>query len=50
MSVIHKFNGKNNDYRWEDVGVKKYGKEFEGVTKQVFVGPKDDSNNFFMRY
>jgi len=50
MSVIHKFNGKNKDYRWVDVGVKNYGKEFKGVTKQVFVGPKDNSNNFIMRY
>ena len=50
MSVIHKFKGEKNNYCWEDVPVREYSDEFEGVTRQVFIGPDDDSNNFHMRY
>jgi quercetin dioxygenase-like cupin family protein len=50
MSVIHNFIGKANDFRWEDVEIREYGEEFEGVTRQVFIGPNEDSNNFHMRY
>jgi len=50
MSVIHKFKGTKNDYKWEDVSIRAYGDEFEGVTRQVFVGPSEDSNNFHLRY
>ena len=50
MSVVHYFKGKEGDYAWEDVPVKEYGDEFVGVTKQVFIGPDDESNNFIMRY
>ena len=50
MAVIHRFKGKKNDYRWEDVPVREYKEEFEGVTRQVFIGPDDGSNNFHMRY
>jgi len=50
MAVVHKFIGKPDDYRWENVTVREYGDEFEGVTRQIFVGPDEDSNNFHMRY
>lgn len=50
MSVIHRFKGSNSDYRWEDVNVREYGDEFKGVTRQIFVGPDEDSNNFHLRY
>jgi quercetin dioxygenase-like cupin family protein len=50
MSVIHRFKGKKNNYLWEDVPVREYEKEFEGVTRQVVIGPDDDSNNFHLRY
>lgn len=50
MSIIHKFIGKQNDLKWENVDVRDYGKEFKGVSRQVFIGPEEDSNNFHMRY
>lgn len=50
MSTIHKFAGKANDYQWEDVSIREYGDEFVGVTRQVVIGPEEDSNNFHLRY
>ena len=50
MSIIRRFNGKENDYTWEGVEVRRYNEEFEGVTRQVFIGPQEDSNHFHMRY
>lgn len=50
MSIIHRFTGKPFDFGWEDVMVREYGDEFEGVTRQIFIGPDEGSNNFHMRY
>lgn len=50
MSVTHGFYGKPYDYSWKDVKVREYGDEFEGVTRRVFIGPDENSNNFHMRY
>ena len=50
MSIIHRFSGNESDLRWDDVQIREYGDEFEGVTRQVFIGPDEDSNNFNMRY
>ena len=50
MSIIHRFTGNPTDFGWEDVKVREYGDEFEGVTRQIFVGPDEGSNNFHMRY
>jgi len=50
MSVIHRFVGKKNDFRWDGVEIRRYGDEFEGVTRQIFIGPNEGSNNFHMRY
>ncbi len=50
MSVIHRYKGKTNDYLWEGVPVREYEKEFEGVTRQIVIGPDDASNNFHLRY
>jgi quercetin dioxygenase-like cupin family protein len=50
MSVIHRFNGNSADFKWENVQIREYGEEFAGVTRQVFIGPDENSNNFHMRY
>ena len=50
MSVIHKFTGTQNNYSWENVDIHKYNGKFERVTKQVFIGPEEGSNNFHLRY
>jgi len=50
MSIVHKFNGKPDDFRWDDVQVREYGDEFKGVTRQVFIGPEENSTNFHLRY
>jgi len=50
MSVIHRFTGTESDYLWENVEIKNYGRMLEGVTKQVPIGPDEDSNNFIIRY
>jgi len=50
MSTIHKFAGKENDYQWDGVSIREYGDEFAGVTRQVMIGPDEDSNNFHLRY
>jgi len=50
MSTIHKFTGDDSNLKWEGVDVKEYGEQFAGVTRQVFIGPADDSDNFHMRY
>jgi len=50
MSVVHKFTGEQSDLKWEGVNIREYGDEFEGVTRQIFVGPEEGSYNFHMRY
>jgi quercetin dioxygenase-like cupin family protein len=50
MSVVHKFVGGPTDLKWDDVDIREYGDEFEGVTRQIFVGPAEGSTNFHMRY
>jgi quercetin dioxygenase-like cupin family protein len=50
MSIIHPFNGSEHHFSWKNVPIKKYAEEFEGVTKQVFIGPDDGSHDFVMRY
>ncbi len=50
MSVVHKFTGTSNSFQWEDVKVREYREEFEGLTRQVFIGAEEDSNNFNLRY
>ena len=50
MSVVHKFVGDLTDFKWDDVDIREYGDEFEGVTRQIFIGPAEGSNNFHMRY
>ena len=50
MSIVHYFNGKDDEFSWEGVPVREYGDEFAGVTKRIFIGLDDDSNNFIMRY
>ncbi len=50
MSKIHKFTGTDSDFKWEDVAVRAYNEEFEGVTRQIPVGPDEGSNNFHIRY
>jgi len=50
MSVIHRFTGTETSYAWEDVEVRAYHGAFDGVTRQVPIGPAENSNNFHMRY
>lgn len=51
MSVVHKANGKTDSLAWQGVALRDYGKEgFEGVTRQVVIGPEDGSTNFAIRY
>jgi quercetin dioxygenase-like cupin family protein len=50
MSVIHRFTGTETSYAWEDVDVRAYHGAFDGVTRQVPIGPAENSNNFHVRY
>jgi quercetin dioxygenase-like cupin family protein len=50
MSVIHRFNGTNNHLRWENVDQHAYHGSFEGITKQIPIGPEEGSDNFHIRY
>jgi quercetin dioxygenase-like cupin family protein len=50
MSVIHRFTGTENNYQWEDVDVRAYHGAFEGVTRQVPIGPAEEAHNFHVRY
>ena len=51
MSAIHHFSGKKTECAWEGIEIHKYGnEEFEGVTRQVIIGPQDNTPNFAVRY
>lgn len=51
MSVIHKATSKPTFLQWEGIPVRDYGREgFEGVSRQVIIGPHDGSLNFAIRY
>lgn len=50
MSTIHKFTGEPSDYSWEGVEIQEYSDEFEGVTKQVVIGPDEKAPHFVIRY
>ena len=50
MSTIHKFTGESSDYSWEGVEIQEYRDEFEGVTKQVAIGPDEKAPHFVIRY
>jgi quercetin dioxygenase-like cupin family protein len=50
MSTIHRFVGLQDRYDWEGVEIRAYGDEFQGVTRQVLIGPGDGAPNFAIRY
>ena len=50
MSVVHRFTGTESNFLWENVKIQNYESGLEGVTKQVPIGPNEDSNNFYIRY
>lgn len=50
MSAIHRFTGSDSHFRWEDVDQRAYEGSFEGVFRQVPIGPKEGSENFHIRY
>jgi len=51
MSVVHSFTGTKNNFTWQGIEIHKYGdEEFKGVTRQVIIGPQDQSSNFAVRY
>jgi quercetin dioxygenase-like cupin family protein len=50
MSTIHKFSGNAGNLKWDGIEVRAYTQEFQGVTRQVFIGADDGSGHFEMRY
>jgi len=51
MGVIHKFIGKDGDFRWDGVNFEKYEEGgAKSATKQVVLGPNDDAKNYAIRY
>jgi len=50
MSIVRRYNGSETSYTWEDVEIKNYDGPVEGVTKQVPIGPAENSNHFIIRY
>ncbi len=51
MSVIHKAVSKPPFLKWDGIQLRDYGREgFEGVSRQVIIGPDDGSMNFAIRY
>lgn len=54
MAIIHNVGSmKNDELRWEDVPVRAYGPENSGAdraTRQVLIGPDENSPHFHMRY
>ncbi len=54
MSVIHRFRRlEQGEMRWEYVSVRAYGpenSEADRATRQVLIGPDENSPHFHMRY
>lgn len=54
MSVIHRFRRlEQGEMRWEQVPVRAYGpenSEAERATRQILIGPDENSPHFHMRY
>src|SRR5437899_2288126 len=54
MGIIHRLNPmKNGELRWQDVTVRAYGPEnsnAEHATRQILIGPDENSPHFHMRY
>jgi quercetin dioxygenase-like cupin family protein len=54
MGIVHRQdNLENGELRWQNVQMRVYGPENSGAdkaTRQVLIGPDEDSRNFHMRY
>jgi quercetin dioxygenase-like cupin family protein len=53
MGIVHRFNGNTEQdrYEWEGVEAEKYDAAgFEGVVKNVLIGPGEQAPNFIIRY
>lgn len=54
MSIIHRYSQQyNGEMRWQDVTVRAYGADnsnADRATRQVLIGPDEDSPHFHMRY
>ena len=50
MGTIHRFQGSNGSWAWEDVPLHDYGPSRPGVTVQRFISRQDKSNNMEIRY
>jgi len=53
MGVVHRFNGNTEQdrYTWDGVEVERVDASgFEGVIKNVLVGPIEEAPNFIIRY
>ena len=54
MSIIHRYSQQyNGEMCWQDVPVRAYGADnsnADRATRQVLIGPDEDSPHFHMRY
>ena len=54
MAIIHRQGSiENGELRWQDIQVRAYGPENSGAdkaTRQMLIGPDENSPNFHMRY
>ncbi len=51
MSKIHKFEGKNGNFKWDGVDIETYPNDLaNNVTKQEMLGLKEGAKNFAVRY
>ena len=51
MGVVHKYQGEDGTFEWEDVTAASYTKGGAvGGSVRVVIGPEDGAHNFAMRY
>ncbi len=54
MGIIHHINSiEDGELRWQDVAIRAYGPEnsnAERATRQILIGPEENSPHFHMRY
>jgi quercetin dioxygenase-like cupin family protein len=51
VSVVHRFNGSETNFAWENVPLVVYeAEDARGTTKRVMIGPSEAAPTFHMRY
>ena len=52
MSIVHKFRGTDEAYRWDGVAVREYegGAASAGVTRQILIGEQEGAPDYVIRY